>query len=149
MGAIILVPTRELCTQVYNTLQQLTYYCDDIISTAVLTAGSASGSRNNDELERQEAMLRDQPSILVATPNALITHIRRSNNNSSANLDLKSSVETLVVDEADLVLSFGYSSDLSEIVKALPRIYQGMLMSATLSPELDSLKKIVLHSPVI
>lgn len=149
VGAIILVPTRELCTQVYNTLQQLTYYCDDIISTAVLTAGSASGSRNNEELERQEAMLRDQPSILVATPNALITHIRRSNNSSSANLDLKSSVETLVVDEADLVLSFGYSSDLSEIVKSLPRIYQGMLMSATLSPELDSLKKIVLHSPVI
>jgi len=45
-------------------------------------------------------------------------------------------------------LSFGYKTDLSEIVKALPRIYQGMLLSATLSPELDSLKKIVLHSPV-
>lgn len=149
VGAIILVPTRELCTQVHKTLQQLTYYCDDVITTAVLSVGSASGSRNNEELERQEAMLRDQPDILVATPNALLTHIRRSNESASPSLDLKSSVETLVVDEADLVLSFGYSGDLSEIVKSLPRIYQGMLMSATLSPELDSLKKIVLHSPVI
>ena len=43
----------------------------------------------------------------------------------------------------------GYTEDVSEIIKSLPRICQGFLMSATLSPELNSLKKIVLHSPVV
>jgi ATP-dependent RNA helicase DDX56/DBP9 len=43
----------------------------------------------------------------------------------------------------------GYSNDVSEIMKSLPKICQGFLMSATLSPELNSLKKIVLHSPVV
>ena len=140
---VIMVPTRELCTQINQTLKQLTYYCDDVIKAAVLSMGRARGEKARQDLERQEAALRDQPNVIVATPNGLLTHIR------SGALDLKSLVETVVVDEADLVLSFGYSKDILEITKALPRIYQGFLMSATLSPELDSLKKIVLHSPVI
>ena len=43
----------------------------------------------------------------------------------------------------------GYAGDIAEIVKALPKICQGFLMSATLSPELNSLKRVVLHSPAI
>lgn len=50
-----------------------------------------------------------------------------------------------VIDEADLVLSFGYDEDVRAVVSCLPRIYQGLLMSATLSPELDDLKRVVLH----
>lgn len=46
-------------------------------------------------------------------------------------------------------MSFGYSRDIQTIVKALPTICQGFLLSATLSEELDQLKKIVLHSPAI
>jgi ATP-dependent RNA helicase DDX56/DBP9 len=143
VGAVVLVPTRELCTQVHQTLQTLVYYCDDVISVAVLSVGRGRNEKGREELDRQEAMLRDKPDVLVATPAGLLAHIR------SGALDLKSSVETLVVDEADLVLSFGYSNDIAEIVKSIPKICQGFLMSATLSPELDSLKKIVLHSPVV
>lgn len=142
VSTVVLVPTRELCTQVHQVLQTLTYYTDDIIKVAVLSVGKARGEKSRQDLERQEAMLRDQPNILVATPNGLLTHIR------SGALNLKTSVETVVIDEADLILSFGYSDDISEIVKSLPRIYQGFLMSATLSSEVDTLKKIVLHSPV-
>ena len=54
-------------------------------------------------------------------------------------------VETLVVDEADLVLSFGYADDIRSVTKRLPKICQGFLMSATLSPELQDLKRVVLH----
>ena len=43
----------------------------------------------------------------------------------------------------------GYSDDVSEIMKSLPKICQGFLMSATLSSELNSLKRVVLHSPVV
>ena len=99
--AVILVPTRELCTQVFQTLQVLTYYCDEIVSLAVLSGGRANTEKEKQELARQEAMLRDLPRVIVATPAGLLTHIR------SGILDLSESVETLVVDEADLVLSFG------------------------------------------
>jgi ATP-dependent RNA helicase DDX56/DBP9 len=144
--AVVLVPTRELCSQVYKTLQSLTYYCDEVVSLAVLSAtrgGRASGEKGQQELARQKAMLRDRPDVIVATPAGLLTHIR------NGDVTLKESMETLVVDEADLVLSFGYKDDISEIIKSLPRICQGFLMSATLSPELNSLKKVVLHSPVV
>jgi len=140
--AVILVPTRELCSQVHSTLQSLTSYCDEIITPAVLSAGHGRGKKAKEELTRQKAMLRDRPDILVATPTGLSTHI------SSGAVEL-GKVETLVVDEADLVLSFGHENAVHEIIKALPKIYQGFLMSATLSAEVNSIKKVVLHSPVV
>ena len=103
--AVVLVPTRELCSQVYKTLQSLVYYCDEVVSLAVLSAtragGRASGEKSKQELARQKAMLRDRPDVIVATPAGLLTHIR------NGDVKLKDSMETLVVDEADLVLSFG------------------------------------------
>lgn len=98
---VILVPTRELCTQVFQTLETLTYYCNEIVSLAVLSGGCSNNVKRKQELARQEAMLRDMPKVIVATPAGLLTHIR------SGVLDLAESVETLVVDEADLVVSFG------------------------------------------
>mmetsp|Transcript_15919 Transcript_15919/g.36710 ORF Transcript_15919/g.36710 Transcript_15919/m.36710 type:complete len:679 (-) Transcript_15919:287-2323(-) len=141
--AVVLVPTRELCSQVFKTLQSLVYYCDEVISLAVLSATRGRGEKAHQELARQKAMLRDRPDVIVATPAGLLTHIR------NGDVNLKESMETLVVDEADLVLSYGYKDDISEIIRSLPRICQGFLMSATLSPELNSLKKVVLHSPVV
>lgn len=141
--AIILVPTRELCTQVHQALQSLIYYCDDMITVALLSASQGRGKKAREEVTRQEAMLRDRPDIVVATPTGLATHIQ------SGAIYLKTSVETLVVDEADLVLSFGHENAVHEIIKALPKIYQGFLMSATLSAEVNSIKKVVLHSPIV
>lgn len=54
-----------------------------------------------------------------------------------------------MIDEADLVLSFGYAEDVHTIQGSMPKIFQGLLMSATLSPELDKFKRLVLHNPVI
>jgi ATP-dependent RNA helicase DDX56/DBP9 len=102
--AVVLVPTRELCSQVYKTMQSLIYYCDEVVSVAVLTSVRASGGdkkKSDQELTRQKAMLRDRPDVIVATPAGLLTHVR------NGDVQLKESMETLVVDEADLVLSFG------------------------------------------
>lgn len=145
---VILVPTRELCNQVAQVLDDLTYYCADQIKVVVLSsvASSSSGSKKkkgHSETLQQETMLRDRPDIVVATPAGLVTHVR------SGKLNLKKSVETLVVDEADLILSFGYADDVTEIMKSLPKTCQGFLMSATLSPELHKLKHVVLHSPAV
>eukprot|EP00560_Eucampia_antarctica_P002803 CAMPEP_0197836864 /NCGR_PEP_ID=MMETSP1437-20131217/30318_1 /TAXON_ID=49252 ORGANISM="Eucampia antarctica, Strain CCMP1452" /NCGR_SAMPLE_ID=MMETSP1437 /ASSEMBLY_ACC=CAM_ASM_001096 /LENGTH=733 /DNA_ID=CAMNT_0043443399 /DNA_START=52 /DNA_END=2253 /DNA_ORIENTATION=+ len=155
VGAIVLVPTRELCSQVQKTIQSLIYYCDEVIKIAVLSSsiapvGSKKGSHHQEGvLLQQEAMLRDRPDIIVSTPAGLLSHIRNSGQSGLNSQSLKKSVQTLVVDEADLVLSFGYAKDITEITKSLPNICQGFLMSATLSPELNSLKRVVLHSPAV
>ncbi len=141
---VILVPTRELCTQVAKVIDDLTYYCADQVKVVVLSSSSTTKKGgNNVSALQQEALLRDQPDIVVATPAGLVTHVR------SGKLNLKKSVETLVVDEADLILSFGYANDVTEIMKSLPKTCQGFLMSATLSPELNKLKHVVLHSPAV
>ena len=134
---VILVPTRELCTQVAKVIDDLTYYCTDHVKAVVLSGstkkgGGGGGKHSSGHIStlQQEALLRDQPDIVVATPAGLVTHVR------SGKLNLKRSVETLVVDEADLILSFGYADDVTEIMKSLPKTCQGFLMSATLSPEL-------------
>ena len=96
--AVILVPTRELCTQVSAVLNDLTYYCAEHVKVAVLLGGKRS---NSVSVQQQDAMLRDRPDVVVATPGGLVDHVK------GGRLDLKRSVEMLVVDEADLILSFG------------------------------------------
>eukprot|EP00605_Chrysophyceae_sp_TOSAG23-4_P001961 GSChrysophyteH1.ASY1.ANO1.2172.1 assembled CDS len=106
-------------------ITDLIYYCRNSISVVALV-GEKDGSR------LQKFHLKSKPDILIATPAVLVKELQANS------VDL-SSVKTLVVDEADLVLSFGYSDD----------IFQGFLMSATLSPELEKFKKLILHNPVV
>lgn len=54
-----------------------------------------------------------------------------------------------MIDEADLVLSFGYADDVQFITSKMSKIFQGFLMSATLSPELDKFKRVLLHNPAV
>merc|ERR1719309_1103683 len=65
------------------------------------------------------------------------------------NLDLSSSLTMLVIDEADLIFSFGFEADLRFLLGKLPPIYQAVLTSATLSDDVTKLKKLVLNNPVV
>merc|ERR1719409_196173 len=58
-------------------------------------------------------------------------------------------VQMMVVDEADLMFSFGYESDVKALCATLPSAYQAMLVSATLSEEVEQLKGLMLHKPVV
>ena len=131
--AIILVPTRELCAQVYDQIVSFLYFCQNKISVVGLSSETA---------EVQRVWLRDHPDILIATPARLAVHLK------SGALVLNDALDTLIIDEADLVLSFGGEDDIREIVDYIPKTVQTMLMSATLSDDLESLKKLVLHNPV-
>ena len=132
--AIILVPTKELVEQMRQNVLDFMYYCKDVIS--VLALGGES-------METQQTLLKNLPDILISTPSTLVAHINANN------VDLKSSVKTLVLDEADLVLSFGYQNDIRKIFATLPKVCQSFFMSATLSPELNQLKRAVLNNPAI
>lgn len=87
-------------------------------------------------------MLADFPDIVISTPARVI-----SNLNSSA-LSLET-LSHLVIDEADLVLSYGYEDDINALAKAVPRGVQTFLMSATLTSEVDTLKGLFCRNPVI
>ncbi|XP_076103217.1 putative ATP-dependent RNA helicase DDX56 isoform X2 [Mytilus galloprovincialis] len=91
----------------------------------------------------QRPKLMEKPDIVVGTPTRILAHIQ------AGNLSIKDTLEMLVIDEADLVFSFGYEDDVKAIIKQLPKIYQAFLMSATLSDDVLSLKKLVLHNAVI
>ena len=65
-SALVLVPTRELCAQVFKQSRALMSYCSDV---SVLSLGS-------DSKETQVLRLRESPDIIVATPGVLLSHIR-------------------------------------------------------------------------
>lgn len=59
----------------------------------------------------QKPLLMDKPDIVVSTPARALKHLK------AGNLKLKDSLETLIVDEADLVFSFGYENEVKEVLK--------------------------------
>lgn len=87
-------------------------------------------------------MLSQKPDIIVSTPARILSHLNQKN------ILLKEHLETLVIDEADLMFSFGFDNDLKNVLEHLPPNYQSVLASATLSEEVMDLKKIALHNPV-
>ncbi|KAH8690146.1 putative ATP dependent RNA helicase [Talaromyces proteolyticus] len=133
-SALILVPTRELADQVQRVATSFSSFCGKDIRAVNLT------QKVSDAVQR--AMLADFPDIVISTPARVLANI-----NSSA-LSLNELTQ-LVIDEADLVLSYGYEDDINALSKAVPRGIQTFLMSATLTAEVDTLKSLFCRNPVI
>jgi len=93
-------------------------------------------------LKSQEAELRTRPDVIIATPGRLIDHLR---NSPSFALD---TIDILILDEADRMLSDGFADELKEIVTACPVSRQTMLFSATMTDSVDELVKMSLNKPV-
>uniref|UniRef100_A0A673T4F0 RNA helicase n=1 Tax=Suricata suricatta TaxID=37032 RepID=A0A673T4F0_SURSU len=131
---LVLVPTKELARQARTMIQQLAAYCARDIRVADVSAAEDSAS--------QRAVLMEKPDIIVGTPSRILNHLQQDN------LILRDSLELLVVDEADLLFSFGFEEELKSLLCHLPRIYQAFLMSATFNEDVQALKELVLHNPV-
>ncbi|KAJ5399512.1 hypothetical protein N7465_010001 [Penicillium sp. CMV-2018d] len=132
--ALILVPTRELAEQVQKVITSFASFCGKDIRSVNLT------QKVSDEVQR--SMLADFPDIVVSTPTRVYSNV----NNSALSLD---KITHLVIDEADLVLSYGYDEEINALSKAIPRGAQTFLMSATLTSEVDTLKDLYCRNPVI
>ncbi|KAG8544489.1 hypothetical protein GDO81_022405 [Engystomops pustulosus] len=132
---LILVPTKELGHQVLQMVRQLTTYCARDIKIADIS-GQA-------DISAQRPILMEKPDIVVGTPSRVLLHINQKT------LCLRESLRALVIDEADLIFSFGFEEDLKNLLCQLPNIYQSYLMSATFNEEVKALKELVLHNPVI
>ncbi|KAH9840288.1 DEAD-domain-containing protein [Rhodofomes roseus] len=134
--ALILVPTRELSEQVYGHLNGLLAYCEKEITVA--NASTASST------QLQKSLLSDHPDIVIATPSRTFALVQ------SKTLSLES-LDTLVIDEADLILSYGHDADIRALLSGghLPRVFQSFLMSATMTEDVEALKGLTLRSPAI
>ncbi|KAK3292728.1 uncharacterized protein B0H64DRAFT_328529 [Chaetomium fimeti] len=133
-AGLILVPTRELADQVFKAIEQFSAYCAKDIHAAKLTDNVSDAV--------QRSLLANVPDVVVSTP------ARAWHSASSSALSL-AKLQYLVLDEADLVLSYGYDEDMENIARSLPKGVQTTMMSATLSAELDTLKGIFCRNPTV
>ncbi|PCH44106.1 ATP-dependent RNA helicase dbp9 [Wolfiporia cocos MD-104 SS10] len=133
---LILVPTRELSEQVSAHLTTLLAYCEREVTVVNVSASTS--------IQLQRTLLSDNPDIVVATPSRALALLQ------SKTLFL-SSLDTLVIDEADLILSYGHDEDVRQIFNGgyLPKVFQSFLMSATMTEDVEALKGLALRNPAI
>ncbi|XP_022106031.1 probable ATP-dependent RNA helicase DDX31 isoform X2 [Acanthaster planci] len=134
--AIVLVPTRELALQSFNTLQKVLKPFQWIVPGYLM---------GGEKKKAEKARLRRGINILVATPGRLLDHLQHTET-----LKLER-VQWLVMDEADRLLDMGYDRDVSLILnslneKCLQR--QNILLSATLTEGVERLADVTLNEPV-
>ena len=67
-------------------------------------------------LQAQKQLLSTKPDIVISTPTKILAHLKNERDHLNV-IDLKSSIELLVIDEADLLLSFGYEEEMKTLVK--------------------------------
>ena len=114
--ALVLCPTRELGQQVAKQLFKFTKYTEKVFTESVY--GGA-------QIEKQIAALKRPTHIVVATPGRLIDLVKRKA------VDLYN-VKTVVLDEADEMLSMGFKKELDEILSFLTNVESKWLFSATM-----------------
>ncbi|KAK2981222.1 hypothetical protein RJ640_030611 [Escallonia rubra] len=90
--------------------------------------------------------LAGPPDILVSTPAPVVKCLRTGQLQPKSVSD---SLSVLVLDEADLLLSYGHEEDLKALRAHVSRSCQGLLMSATISAEVETLNKLFLHNPYV
>ena len=128
--ALILTPTRELAAQV----------CDSVFDYGHHLPFRAMDIFGGVSINPQIAKLRKGVDIVVATPGRLLDHVQQRT------IDL-SSVEILVLDEADRMLDMGFIRDIRRILKVLPKQRQNLLFSATFSKDIRGLAASLLNTP--
>ena len=123
--AVILSPTRELCLQIADDLEAYSKYLPSLHVLPVY------GGTN---IESQIRTLRKGVQVIVATPGRLIDLMERG----AASLQ---HVENVVLDEADEMLSMGFTESIDTILAGVPENHNTLLFSATMSKEIERISK--------
>ena len=135
INCIIMAPTRELAQQIDQAMQGFSYYLDGVSSVAVY------GGNDGIRYEQEKRGFESGASIIIATPGRLISHM------ALGNIDL-SRVSFFILDEADRMLDMGFSEDIMQIERALPKSRQTIMFSATMPDKSVELAKTILNNPV-
>ena len=131
-SALIICPTRELAVQVGDVLNGLIENNMNIKS-AVLIGGES--------MQRQLKQLSRRPRLIIGTPGRLNDHLKRKS------LKLRETF-FLVLDETDRMLDMGFTPQIEQILKFIPKRHQTLLFSATLPPNIMKISERYLNEPV-
>lgn len=129
--ALVLVPTRELALQVTREFHRLSQNMG--LHVAAIYGGSPMG--------KQTEELQQGVHIVIGTPGRVLDHIKREHLKLDA-------LQTLVLDEADEMLSRGFLEEVTQIIEKTPSSKQQILLSATLPPEIERLCERTMVQPV-
>ncbi len=129
--ALIVCPTRELATQVMQTVLKLNVR-EIGIGNALLIGG--------DSMQKQLRKLNNRARIIIGTPGRINDHLKRK----SLNL---SKVNYLVLDETDRMLDMGFTPQIELILKFIPKEHQTLLFSATLPDNILKISQKYLNNP--
>jgi ATP-dependent RNA helicase DeaD len=129
---LILSPTRELCLQIADDLTDYAKYKSSLKVAAVFGGSS---------MDKQIKKIKDGAHIISATPGRLLDLLKRKV------IDLKK-IRTVVLDEADEMLSMGFRDDLEAILASTPKEKNTLLFSATMSDEIKKIANRYMNNPV-
>jgi ATP-dependent RNA helicase RhlE len=132
LSALVLAPTRELAAQTADTFVNLGAHLPTRVKVCVAVGGVS--------INPQMLALRGGADIVVATPGRLLDLVEQ-------NALRLGSVRTLVLDEADRLLSLGFTEELTRIRALVPARCQRLLFSATFPPGVRALIEGFLHEP--
>ncbi len=131
--ALVLAPTRELAAQVHADLLALAKHTN--IRGAAIFGGVGMGP--------QEAAFRSQTDVIIATPGRLLDHMSQPGRYVNF-----TTLEVLVLDEADRMLDMGFLPDIKRVLAQLPAKRQTLFFSATMPKPISDLSRQMLHAPV-
>lgn len=129
--AMVLCPTRELCLQITQDLQEFSKNIEGL--EVVPVYGGA-------DIQKQIRAVKKSPSVVVGTPGRVVDLIYRK----ALYIDM---IQWMVLDEADEMLSMGFKDDLDTILGATPEFKQTLLFSATMPKEMKDIAHNYMHNP--
>ncbi|WP_394345421.1 DEAD/DEAH box helicase [Hymenobacter persicinus] len=132
-STLILVPTRELATQIDEQVTGFGYFVE--ASSIAIYGGGKS-----ENWEQQKRALTSGADIIIATPGRLIAHLQMG----YVKFD---QIKYLVLDEADKMMDMGFSDDILNIVRQLPKQRQTLLFSATMPNKIREFSQQILNQP--
>lgn len=133
VGALIIVPTRELAIQISQHIEGLSYFTN--LSSIAIYGGSDAQN-----FVAEKKALQMGADIIVCTPGRMIAHLNMGYVNFKQ-------LKFLVLDEADRMLDMGFQDDLNKILTHLPAKRQNLLFSATMPEKIRALARKILHEP--
>ncbi len=128
--SLILAPTRELAIQVSEEINRLAKY--KRVQAVPVYGG--------EDINKQIRSLKRNPQIIVATPGRFMDHMRRN----TIKLD---KIQTVILDEADEMLSMGFIEDIELILEQIPGERQTLLFSATMPKRIQTISQKFMSNP--
>ena len=130
---LVVVPTRELAIQVNDSFKAFSIYLPYTVKTMAVYGGVSINP---------QMMKLHGTDVLIATPGRLLDLV-------DSKAVYLSEVDILVLDEADKILNLGFQEEMEKIFDLLPRRRQSVLLSATLSNDVNAIQAHLLDQPVV